>query len=80
VKESQETNLKILKKDVNKYIWTSYTVQSLYLHTVLNALYVYLYAVPFVIIVGEVQQLQGEGGPQASHQLSVQSPHSHLHH
>ncbi len=63
-----------------KVTGTLYIVQSLYLHTVLClVLHVYLYAVPFVVIVGEVEQLQGEGGPQASHQLSVQSTHSHLH-
>ena len=38
----------------------------------------HLNAISLVIIVGEEEELEGEGGPQASHHFALQPTHTHL--
>ena len=39
---------------------------------------VHLYAVSLFVVVGEVEELKREGGPEGAHQLTLQPTHPHL--
>ena len=43
-----------------------------------HLLKIYLYGVSLVVVVGEVEELEVERGPQPLHHLRVQPPHRHV--
>ena len=45
---------------------------------ILNLMKIYLYGVSLVVVVGEVEELEVERGPQPLHHLRVQPPHGHV--